>query len=152
MAEVLIRKAAIEDLELLRQFEQGVISYERAFDSTLADDPISYYDIKAMLFADEVELVVAVSNGNVVGSGYARIEQPKPYLKHKVYAYLGFMYVLPEHRGQGINKKILEALKAWCLARNINEIRLDVYARNKSAIKAYEKAEFVPHLLNMRME
>ncbi len=34
----------------------------------------------------------------------------------------------------------------------MNEIRLDVYAQNESAIKAYEKAGFEPHLLTMRLK
>ncbi len=36
---------------VLRRFEQGVIQAERPFDITLADDPIQYYDIEAMIIA-----------------------------------------------------------------------------------------------------
>ena len=62
-------------------FEQGIIAFERPYDSTLKEDPISYYDIDTMIQSKHVELVVAVINDEIVGSGYARIEQPKPYLK-----------------------------------------------------------------------
>ncbi len=79
----------------------------------MADDPIQYYDIEAMITASHIALVVAELNGEMVASGYARIENAQPYLRHKQYAYLGFMYVVPEHRGKGINQKIVDALKRW---------------------------------------
>lgn len=152
MGEVTIRKAKIEDLEILLTFEQGIISYERSFDETLDDDPISYYDFEKMISARDVEVLVAEIDGLLVGSGYARIEQPKPYLKYSNYAYLGFMYVKPKFRGRGINKVLIDELIQWSNSKNIDEIRLDVYAENDGAIKAYEKAGFIPHLLNMRLK
>ena len=103
-----------------------------------------------MIDAPEVNLVVAESAEGLIGSGYARIEPAKPYLHHPLHAYLGFMYVEPAHRGKGINRMIIDALKAWALSRNIAELRLDVYYPNTSAIKAYEKAGFSQHMINMR--
>jgi ribosomal protein S18 acetylase RimI-like enzyme len=38
----------------------------------------------------------------------------------------------------------------WCKARNVFEIRLDVYDVNDPAIKAYRKAGFKNYLINMR--
>ncbi len=145
-----IRKAAIKDLPVLLEFEQGIIEFERPFDPTLKDEKISYYDIKAMLFSEEVEVLVVVDGDEVVASGYARVEQGKPYLKHVIYGYLGFMFVKESHRGKGINKLIIDGLQKWCVSKNINEIRLDVYAENPAAIKAYEKAGFSSFLVNMR--
>jgi hypothetical protein len=45
---------------------------------------------------------------------------------------------------------VIEALRAWSQARGITELRLDVYSDNTRAIRAYEKAGFIPHLLHMR--
>jgi GNAT superfamily N-acetyltransferase len=150
MNPIIIRPARHTDLDTLFRFEQGVIATERPFDPTLQADPIHYYDLPAMIDAPEVALVVAESAGVLIGSGYARIEPAKPYLRHPLYAYLGFMYVEPAHRGKGINRMILDALKAWALSRNISELRLDVYYANTSAIRAYEKAGFSQHMINMR--
>jgi GNAT superfamily N-acetyltransferase len=146
----IIRPARHTDLDILFRFEQGVIAAERPFDPTLKKDPIHYYDLPAMIDAPEVNLVVAESAEVLIGSGYARIEPAKPYLRHPLHAYLGFMYVEPAHRGKGINRMIIDALKAWALSRNITELRLDVYYPNTSAIKAYEKAGFSQHMINMR--
>lgn len=152
MPEITIRKATHRDLDTLLRFEQGIIATERPFDKTLKPGHIHYYDLEAMIHASDVEVLVAQVNDEVIGSGYARIETAKPYLNHRQYAYLGFMFVEPAYRGQGVNQKIIKALTQWAVAQNINEIRLDVYADNIAAIKAYEKAGFVPHLLQMRMQ
>ncbi|CAN1574924.1 WecD Histone acetyltransferase HPA2 and related acetyltransferases [Flavobacteriaceae bacterium] len=146
-----IRKATLKDLTILLEFEQGIISTERPYDTTLKEGNINYYNIEKMISAKDVEVVVAVIDDQVIGSGYARIEEAKPYLNHKLYAYLGFMFTHPDHRGKGVNALIIETLKNWIIAHNIFEMRLDVYNNNTSAIKAYEKIGFKKHLINMRV-
>jgi ribosomal protein S18 acetylase RimI-like enzyme len=151
MQNIIIRKAVHGDLDTLLQFEQGVISAERPFDVTLKTSDTNYYEIEKMINAQDVELLVAELDNELVGSGYARIEKAKSYLQHELHAYLGFMYVKPEHRGKGINKMIIDELAKWAASKNITELRLDVYHPNESAIKAYEKFGFVKHMVHMRM-
>ena len=151
MNQIFIRKAVLTDLERLLEFEQGVIAAERPYDPTLRKEKINYYNIEKMISAADVEIVVAEMDGVIIGSGYARIENAKPYLQHLQHAYLGFMYVDPNHRGKGVNKKIINALVEWCNLQNITELRLDVYQMNEAAINAYEKAGFTKHMIAMRM-
>ena len=152
MNKINIRKARLEDLNILLEFEQGIITAERPFDPTLKEGKINYYDIEKMITASHIEVLIAEIDSKIVGSGYARIETAKPYLNHDNYAYLGFMYTDPKHRGKGVNANIIEALKKWCQSQNITELRLDVYNDNPSAIRAYEKVGFKKHLVNMRVE
>ena len=150
MNEVTIRKASFSDLEQLLAFEQDLIETERPFDPTVKPDPVNYYDLKAMLTDQRIEVVVAEAGNKIIASGYARINRSKPFIKHSTHAYLGFMYVLPEYRGRGINKQIINALKNWAAIQNITEFRLEVYCDNISAIKAYEKIGFSRYILEMR--
>ena len=152
MDQLLIRKATIADLTQLYSFEQGVIEAERPFDPTIKNGFIHYYDLAEMITASDVEVVVAEINNQLIGSGYARIEKARHYLKHENHAYLGFMYVHPAYRGRGINSSIIQALKDWALSQHITEIRLDVYADNTAAIRAYEKTGFTKHLIEMRLD
>jgi len=151
MDKIITRPATFADMDTLLRFEQGVISAERLFDSTLKNEPINYYDLAGMIERPDIELLVAELNGELIGSGYARIEEAKVYLKHPKHAYLGFMYVDPAHRGKGVNQKIITALKKWATERNINELRLEVYYDNLPAIKAYEKVGFSKLMIEMRL-
>ena len=147
-----IRRATAKDLPTLLEFEQGVIEAERPMDVTLKREATRYYDIEEMIRALHIELLVAEQNGELVGCGYVRIENAKPYLQHIQHGYLGFMYVRPEHRGQGVNGKIMKALRNWSVEQGVTELRLEVYYLNESAIKAYEKIGFARHMIEMRMK
>lgn len=151
MAKIIIREASLEDLETLLRFEQGVIDAERPFDPTLKKGQIHYYDIEYLITAPHIELVVAESDSEIIGSGYVRIDNAEPHLRHSQYAYVGFIYVDPNHRGKEVSKKIIDALKRWSLARGLTEMRLEVYNENRAAIRAYEKAGFTKHMLEMRI-
>ena len=152
MESIIIRRAEINDLDLLLEFEQEIVAAERPFDSTLKEGAIHYYDLEEMILAPDTEVVIAVFADEIIGSGYARIRKAKDYLKHKQYAYLGFMYVKPEHRGKGVSRKILDALEKWTIDQGITEIRLEVYKDNSAAVRAYEKFGFNAHVLEMRKE
>src|SRR5580658_10468950 len=104
MEQITIREATLNDMDALLRFEQGVIEAERPFDSTIQEGHIQYYDLKAMITAPHIYLVVAELGGELIGCGYARIDRAKHYMKHRQHAYLGFMYVPPAHRGKGVNK------------------------------------------------
>ena len=151
MIDIKYRTADIDDLTTLLDFEYEIISFERAFDSNLKPDPTHYYDLKATLLSQEVEVVVAHINNNIIASGYAKIVNAKPYHINSQYAYLGFMYVKPEFRGKGVIQNIIETLLQWSKNRGLEEARLEVYNDNVNAIKAYEKVGFKKHMIEMKM-
>lgn len=151
MPNIKLRPATLNDLEALEEFEQGVIQFERPFAPQLKPDPIHYYAIEDLIVNDDACFVVAEINGKLIASGYALIEQAKPTKKDHYHAYLGFMYVVPEYRGQGVNGKILEYLIDWSKENDISEIVLEVYAENESALNAYKKIGFSSDLLKMRL-
>ena len=148
-----IREATQEDLKVLLEFEQGVVLAERPFNKTLIEGEIHYYDLLSLMNSEEATLIVAEKDHEIVASGYALIKQAeKEYTTFKKYAYLGFMFVKPEYRGQGINQFIVDRLINWSKEKGISEIRLDVYDQNESAVKAYEKVGFEPLILTMRLK
>ena len=152
MNAIIIRTATLDDTEILLTFEQGVITAERPLTPSLKDDPINYYDIKAFIIDPQVEIVVAVINDKVVGSGYVRIMDAKDHFRNTKFGYLGFMYVLPDYRGMGVNKKVMDALIKWGMEQGLAEFKLNVYQENEIAINAYEKVGFKKHMIEMRME
>ena len=152
MKEIYYRTAVLDDLPTLFDFEQGIVAAERPYDETLKPGRIHYYDLKALIEAEDTEVIVAVINKEIIGSAYISIKQSKPYLTHNYFGYLGFMYVKPEHRRKGVNKGIIEELKKWARTKNVKELQLEVYDDNHAAVRAYEKAGFEKFLVTMRLE
>lgn len=150
MESIKYRSATLEDLPTLLDFEQGVIEYERDFDSNLKDNT-TYYQLEDLIQSNNVEVIIAHTENKIIASGYAKIVDAKPYHKNPKYAYMGFMYVNPEYRGQGIIQNLIEELKTWAKTKNIFEARLEVYNDNASAIKAYEKNGFKKHMIEMKI-
>jgi hypothetical protein len=50
MSKINIRQARL-DLNILLEFEQGIITAERPYDPTLQEGKINYYDIEKMITA-----------------------------------------------------------------------------------------------------
>ena len=148
--QIIIRPASLEDLPMLYEFEQGIIDAERPMDITLKSGEIHYYDLEAMIQAEDVEVVVAENNGLLIGSAYVAIRESKSYWTHDRHGYLGFMFVRPEYRGQGVNGLLMDECIKWSKAQGLEEIQLDVYPENVAALKAYHKAGMTNHLLKMR--
>jgi len=146
-----VRKATLEDLPVLLEFEQGLIKAERPMDPTIREGEISYYDVGEFIRSDDAEVYVVEQEGRILASGCVRIKPDRHYLKHKRMGHLGFMFVPEEHRGKGLNGLIIEKLIEWCKSRDLQELRLDVYQSNVPAIRAYEKAGFSKHLITMRL-
>jgi ribosomal protein S18 acetylase RimI-like enzyme len=151
MNDVRIREAVTSDLATLLQFEQSLIEAERPFDPTIRSGPLHYYDLKEFIVNKEAKVVVAVVDGKIVSSGFGIVKTARSYLNHEQYAYLGFMFTLPEYRGRGINGKIVEELTNWARSKGLVEVRLTVYQDNTPAIAAYEKVGFKKHIIEMRM-
>ena len=144
-----IRQATLNDLEILLQFEQLLIDYERNLTSHIKEGQINYYDIESFIKKPDAIVIVAETNGEIIGSGYALIRSNKTYKTPDKYVYLGFMYVKEEHRGKGVNKRIMNELIEWGKKSGHHIFKLDVYSNNSSAINAYQKAGFKGEELNM---
>lgn len=151
MTTITIRSASLEDLPKLLEFEQGIITAERPYDHTLKPDPISYYDVGALITSPDAEVAVAEVDGALIGSGYAQKKASRHYLTPPFHSYIGFLYVSPEFRGRGVNQKVLDHLFAWSKAHDLPEIHLTVYPGNAPAVRAYEKVGFDPYILEMRL-
>lgn len=149
--EIQIRSAVPDDLPTLLRFEQGIILAERPYDHMLKPDPISYYDVGALIEDSAAEVAVAELDGTLIGSGYVRRKPSRHYLTPSEHAFIGFLYVDPQYRGQGVNKLVLDHLFAWAKANDLPEVHLTVYPENASAVRAYEKAGFDAYLLEMRI-
>lgn len=145
------REANINDLQALLELEQCVIDAERPFNSSIKSGKTSYYDLHSLIASNDAHVIVLEDSAGIIATGYAQLRTSKMSLDHDIHSYMGFMYVIPEHRGKGINQQIMEMLISWSHEKGVNDFYLDVYSQNAQAIKAYEKIGFEPCLLEMKL-
>ena len=148
---MIYREAVLDDLPSLLEIEQLVIEAERPFDVSIKADKASYYDIKGQISSRDIHLIVLEHDNNIVAVGYAQIRTSKPAHIHATHAYLGFMFVSPHLRGQGVNQHIVGLLTQWSRDKGAEALYLDVYSQNSSAIRAYGKVGFAPCLVEMKL-
>lgn len=152
MLDISVRTATLDDLDILMEFELGILGAERPFDPTLKDGELHTHDLPALITATNSEVVVSVANGEPIGCGYAQIRDALDYLKHSQYAHIGLIYVKPEFRGKGVTRAMIGVLRHWVLSREVREMRLEVYHDNIKAKRAYGKVGFAPHMVVMRID
>lgn len=145
------RQASLGDIPTLLELEQAVVEAERPFNSSIKEVGATYYDLEDLITSENACLIIVEDKSKIIGTGYSQIRPSKRSLNHEYHGYLGFMYVDPEYRGKGVNKKVMDLLIDWTKDKGISDFYLDVYAQNTSAIKAYEKVGFEPCLLEMKL-
>ncbi|OJJ19580.1 hypothetical protein BKI52_22495 [marine bacterium AO1-C] len=154
MMDIDIRVATLDDLATLNEFQQALIQVERPMDASLRQEGLMYYyDLGKLIKSEKSDVFVACQQDEIVGSGYGLIKShERDIFVTKEYGYIGFMYVKEQYRGQGVGQLVLKKLVEWFEVRNITDIRLQVYKNNPKAIKAYEKAGFQQHLIEMQLK
>ena len=150
MSQIKIRKAVLNDLATLLEFEQAIIEYERPMEELMQTEKFNYYDLKELIADDSAEVLVAELDGQLIGSGFARLKESRHYLRDGYHAYLGFMYIDPNHRGKGVNQLIVKKLIDWSKNKGMKSVCLTVFEDNEAAIKAYNKVGFRKQFVEMR--
>ena len=146
-----LRAATLDDIEALLVLEQGVIEAERPFNAAIKAEGATYYDLHTLINEPHHNVIVAELEGRIIASGYVSIRDSRACFSHTRHGYLGFMYVNPDYRGQGINKRIMDNLLSWAKDQGVEAFYLDVYAENQAAIKAYEKLGFKSSKIEMQL-
>lgn len=142
MTELTYRKATIDDLSRLIALEQLLIDSERPYYQFIKTGSITYYDMEELITDTDTNLMVAVFDAQIIGSGYAQVRPARVFHTHDELCYLGFIYVDPEHRGRGVGRGIVDELLDWGKKQGLKHFQLDVYSVNESAVRLYEKAGF----------
>jgi ribosomal protein S18 acetylase RimI-like enzyme len=149
--DVVLRCANLDDLLSLQTFEQGIIDAERPFNKSIKKTDVNYYDLADIIQNVDSEVVVGEHSGQLVCSGFIQTRQSKSHFEHSHHGYLGFMYVVEEFRGQGLNRLVIDYLVNWGKKRGLSDFYLEAYTDNTPAIRAYTKMGFEPSKLSLKL-
>jgi GNAT superfamily N-acetyltransferase len=135
-----IRFATPEDVPLVLSFIRGLAEYERLLPQVVATEE----DVRESVFGARpgCEVLIATFDGRP--AGFALFFHNYSTFLGRRGIYLEDLFVLPELRGKGIGKALLERLAAIALERGCRRLEWAVLDWNTPAIDFYQKLGAVP--------
>lgn len=145
--EITIRKAGIESLPLLMEWRMRVLrevfaDYQEVDWETLRANNEAYYR-EQLAGGGHTACFACDQTGAVIGCGGIcyQLEMPSPDNISGTCGYLMNIFALPEVRGQGVGRKIVDFLIADARARQTEKIYLE---SSEIALHMYERIGFTP--------
>ena len=141
------REATINDCEEIDNLLTKLIDDERInYDNTLQEGYIVKNFYEKYINDNDKKIYVCVDEDKIVGYIYIIIND-------NIIAKLDALYVLEEHRNKGIAKELIKmAINYIKQNKAIRRIEINVLSENKIAKKLYEKINFKPFRLTMRLD
>lgn len=132
MNEVTFREAVPEDTGLILSFIRALAEYEHMGDLVTADEVL----LREWIFEKQkAEVIFAVADGNEVG--FALFFHNFSTFLGKAGIYLEDLFVLPEYRGRGYGKAILQRLSQIAVARGCGRLEWACLDWNQPSIDFY---------------
>jgi GNAT superfamily N-acetyltransferase len=135
-----IRAATSDDVKTIGQLIRALAAYERLEHEAAFDDD----DLRAALFGGRpyAEALVAESDGAVVG--FALFFHNFSTFLARPGIYLEDLFVLPERRGEGHGRALLEALARIAVERGCGRLEWSVLDWNEPSIAFYRSLGALP--------
>jgi len=132
MPELTFRFAEERDCALILQFIQGLAEYERMADQVIATEVL----LQEWVFEKKkAEVLFACEDGREVG--FALFFHNFSTFLGRAGIYLEDLFVLPEHRGKGFGKAILQQLAKIAVERGCGRLEWACLDWNRPSIDFY---------------
>jgi GNAT superfamily N-acetyltransferase len=135
-----IRFATPEDVPLVLSFIRGLAEYERLASEVVATEA----GLRESLFGPRPACEVLIASHDGLPAGFALFFHNYSTFLGRPGLYLEDLFVLPERRGKGIGKALLERLAALAVERGCGRLEWSVLDWNTPAIDFYKKLGAVP--------
>lgn len=134
-AEIKIREAAQQDAQqLVRLFEQHAL-YEGL--SLNDSDEVITKKVTALENLANTPLTIFVVTKDDEVKGYMSVVKQFSTWDMNYYLYMDCLYLLPEMRGEGLGKVLMNLCKDYAHEHSLNEIQWQTPVENKNAIDFY---------------
>lgn len=136
-----IRPGERKDVPVIAELIRGLAQYERLADQVTMTEA----KLEHALFGERryAETLIAEDGGRAVGFALffhnfsTFLAQPGIYLED--------LFVVPEHRGSGVGRELLQALARTAVERGCGRMEWAVLDWNESAIRFYERLGAKPN-------
>lgn len=148
---VAIRAAERRDADGLYEQWERVRQYNASLDPRIVPAPVSLVEFRAALDAilgrEGAATFVAEDSGTLVGFVRGVIELQQPDRLPERHASIGYLYVAPTHRRQGIGRRLFEAVAAWAATHDgVRHFEMTVLAKDDEAAAFWRQLGFTPFI------
>ena len=160
-----IRSARLSDGPSVANFWRELLTEQHTVDSRFdaSEDATERWlnDFRAWVEAPDVRHIVVAelseeldseSGADLVGFASAQLWWPAPVYEQILEVYLDEIYVVPEHRKEGIGSRLLDGVKDWARSKDVTRIRLGTLAANEEAISFWKNRGASEFLVAMLLE
>lgn len=132
MNDLVIRQAERKDCAIILSFIQALAEYENMSDDVVADEAL----LEEWIFdKQKAEVIFAVADGKEVG--FALYFHNFSTFLGRAGIYLEDLFVLPEYRGNGYGKALLQRLAAIAVERGCGRLEWSCLDWNQPSIDFY---------------
>jgi len=132
MKDFIIREAERKDCAVILSFIKALAEYENMLDDVIADEAL----LEEWIFdKQKAEVIFAVVNGKEVG--FALFFHNFSTFLGRAGIYLEDLFVLPEYRGNGYGKALLQKLAAIAVERGCGRLEWSCLDWNQPSIDFY---------------
>jgi GNAT superfamily N-acetyltransferase len=152
-----IREALLPQDELaILSFITGLQDHEAAFepnrrrDADFAAD--HWRDAQHRCAEKHGTFLIAEDEGRALGWAFAYEAHSELFITEpeRRHGFLAEIFVMPEARGKGLGRALIEGCEAWSRGRGHRLLTIGVLANNARAIRAYEGAGYAPYTATLR--
>ena len=152
-----IRPAKLpQDEAAILGFIAALQKYESGFEKnrrTDADFPAEHWAVvQNRAHSHHGIILVAEEAGKTVGWLFAYEDEGDVFIapSERRHGFLAEIYVVPEARGTGLGRALIEGCEAWSRGRGHKALTINVLERNHRAIRAYEGTGYAPYTVTLR--
>ncbi len=98
------------------------------------------------------KLIVADEDGRLVGFMLCMLSPNHPIFKERKIGLISDVYVLPERRGKGITKKMLDVAIKWFRKNKVRSLHLTAAFANKEGQEVWRLLGFEPFMIHERLD
>jgi diamine N-acetyltransferase len=143
--KVSVRMARADDLDNLARLLDEVVLLHHDEDPTqfLGPEAAAHNRYLEERFQDpDAAIFVAEDKAAPAGVAVTVIREAPPFLNPNKFVLLENLAVTTKFRRAGVGRKLVDAAMLWARARDMNELDLNVYEFNHTAIQFYEALGF----------
>lgn len=138
-AEIVVRQSREDDVPAMMAIYTHHIRRGLAGGVVVAEDADDIKKRRKSMLSKRLPHLVAEAGGEVIGYAYA-----VPFRKRPAYRYTAkhSIYIHPGHLGQGLGRRLLDALVESCAAAGYRQLIGYVDGANVASLKLHERAGF----------